>query len=77
MCCFSNIPSTAAAIDELAGIRQQPGENLHLFNKHKDLHWWCTKKLPHDEDYKLTLSTFCASLQDPISRKLSEKLWDE
>ena len=31
MCCFSGIPSTAAAIDELSHMRQQPGENLHVY----------------------------------------------
>ena len=78
LCCFSGIPNTAAAIDELAKIRQQPGQNLHVYiNKYKELHFWCTKKLPHHENYKLTLSSFSASLQDPIGRKLSKKLWDE
>ena len=28
MCCFSGIPSTVAAIDELSHMKQQPGENL-------------------------------------------------
>ena len=32
MCCFSGIPSTAAAIDELSHMRQQPGENLHVIS---------------------------------------------
>ena len=78
MCAFSGIPSTAAAIDELSCICQQPGQNLLIYiNKYRDLHWWCTKKLPHEETYKLTLSQFCSSLQDPIGRKLCEKLWDE
>ena len=33
-------------------------------------------KLPCEETYKLTLSQFCSSHQDPIGRKLCEKLWD-
>ena len=71
MCAFSGIPSTAAAIDELSCICQQPGQNLLIYiNKYRDLHWWCTKKLPYEETYKLTLSQFCSSLQDPIGRKL-------
>ena len=46
MCAFSGIPSTAAAIDELSHICQQPGQNLLIYiNKYRDLHWWCTKKL--------------------------------
>ena len=78
MCAFCGIPSTAAAIDELSCIHQQPGQNLLIYiNKYRDLHWWCTKKLPREETYKLTLSQFCSSLQDPIGRKLCEKLWDE
>ena len=78
MCAFSGIPSTAAAIDELSHIHLQPGQNLLIYiNKYRDLHWWCTKKLPHEETYKLTLSQFCSSLQDPIGRKLCEKLWDD
>ena len=78
MCAFSCIPSTAAAIDELSHIHQQPGQNLLIYiNKYRDIHWWCTKKLPHQETYKLTLSQFCSSLQDPIGRKLCEKLWDD
>ena len=78
MCAFSGIPSTAAAINELSCIHQQPGQNLLIYiNKYRDLHWWCTKKLPWEETYKLTLSQFCSSLQDPIGRKLCEKLWDE
>ena len=78
MCAFSSIPSTAAAIDELSCIHQQPGQNLLIYiNKYRDLHWWCTKKLPREKTYKLTLSQFCSSLQDPIGRKLCEKLWDE
>ena len=53
---------------------QQPGQNLLIYiNKYRDLHWWCTKKLPQEETYKLTLSQFCSSLQDPIGRKLWEK----
>ena len=28
MCCFSGIPTTAAAIDELSHMKQEPGENL-------------------------------------------------
>ena len=72
MCAFSGIPSTAAAID------QQPGQNLLIhINKYRDLHWWCIKKLPCEETYKLTLSQFCSSLQDPIGRKLCKKLWDD
>ena len=71
MCAFSGIPSTAAAINELSCIHQQPGQNLLIYiNKYRDLHWWCTKKLPREETYKLTLSQFCSSLQDPIGRKL-------
>ena len=67
-----------AAIDELSRICQQPGQNLLIYiNKYRDLHWWCTKKLPQEETYKLTLSQFCSSLQDPIGRKLCEKLWDD
>ena len=78
MCAFSGIPSTAAAINELSRIHQQPGQNLLIYiNKYRDLHWWCTKKLPQEETYKLILSQFCSSLQDPIGRKLCEKLWDE
>ena len=78
MCAFSGIPSTVAAIDELSHICQQPGQNLLIYiNKYRDLHWWCTKKLPCEETYKLTLSQFCSSLQDPIGRKLCEKLWDD
>ena len=78
MCAFSGIPSTAAAIDELSHICQQPGQNLLIYiKKYRDLHWWCTKKLPCEETYKLTLSQFCSSLQDPIGRKLCEKLWDD
>ena len=79
MCAFSGIPSTAAAIDELSHISQQPGQNLLIYiNKYRDLHWWCTKKLPQEETYKFTLSQFCSSLQDPIGRKLfCEKLWDD
>ena len=77
MCAFSGIPSTVAAIDELSHICQQPGQNLIYINKYRDLHWWCTKKLPWEETYKLTLSQFCSSLQDPIGRKLCEKLWDD
>ena len=78
MCAFSGIPSTAAAINELSCIHQQPGQNLLIYtNKYRDLHWWCTKKLPWEETYKLTLSQFCSSLQDPIGRKLCEKLWEE
>ena len=47
MCAFLGIPSTAAAIDELSHICQQPGQNLLIYiNKYRDLHWWCTKKLP-------------------------------
>ena len=47
MYAFSGIPSTAAAIDELPCIHQQPGQNLLIYiNKYRDLHWWCTKKLP-------------------------------
>ena len=53
-------------------------KNLLIYiNKYRDLHWWCTKKSPHEETYKLTLSQFCSSLQDPIGRKLYEKLWDD
>ena len=78
MCAFSGIPSTAAAIDELSHICQQPGQNLLIYiNKYKDLHWLCTKKLPCEETYKLTISQFSSSLQDPIGRKLCEKLWDD
>ena len=78
MCAFSGILSTAAAIDELSCIHQQPGQNLLIYiNKYRDHHWWCTKKLPCVETYKLTLSQFCSSLQDPIVRKLCNKLWDE
>ena len=78
MCAFSGIPSTAAAIDKLSHIHQQPGQNLLIYiNKYRDLHWWCTKKLPHEEMYKLTLSQFCSSVQDPIGRKLCKKLWDD
>ena len=67
-----------AAIDELSCICQQPGQNLLIYiNKYRDLHWWCTKKLPKEETYKLTLSQFCCSLQDPIGRKLCKKLWDD
>ena len=78
MCAFSGIPSTAAAINELSCIHQQPGQNLLIYiNKYRDLHWWCSKKLPWEETYKLTLSQFCSSLQDPIGRKLCKKLWDE
>ena len=77
MCAFLGIPSTAAAIDELSHICQQPGQNLLIYiNKYRDLHWWCTKKLPCEETYKLMLSQFCSSLQDPIGRKLCKKLWD-
>ena len=77
MCAFFGIHSIAAAIDELSCICQQPGQNLLIYiNKYRDLHW-CTKKLPHEETYKLTLSQFCSSLQDPIGRKLCEKLWDD
>ena len=77
MSAILGIPSTAAAIDELSHIHQQPGQNLLIYiNKYRDLHWWCTKKLPCEETYKLTLSQFCSSLQDPIGRKLCEKLWD-
>ena len=55
MCAFSGIPSTAAAIDELSHICQQPGQNLLIYiNKYRDLHCWCTKKLPCEETYKLT-----------------------
>ena len=47
MCAFSGIPSTAAAINELSCIHQQPGQNLLIYiNKYRNLHWWCTKKLP-------------------------------
>ena len=47
MCAFSGIPRTAAAIDELSCICQQPGQNILMYiNKYRDLHWWCTKKLP-------------------------------
>ena len=47
MCAFSGIPNTAAAIDELSCIHQKPGQNLLIYiNKCRDLHWWCTKKLP-------------------------------
>ena len=54
MCAFSGIPSTAAAIDKLSCICQQPGQNLLIYiNKYRDLHWWCTKKLPCEETYKL------------------------
>ena len=50
ICAFSGIPSTAAAIDELSRIYQQPVQNLLIYiNKYRDLHWWCTKKLPHEE----------------------------
>ena len=77
MCAFSGIPSTAAAIDKLSHIHQQPGQKLIYINKYRDLHWWCTKKLPCEETYKLTLSQFCSSLQDPIGRKLCKKLWDK
>ena len=78
MCAFSGIPSTAATIDKLSHICQQPGQNLLIYiNKYRDLHWWCTKKLPCQETYKLTPSQFCSSLQDPIGRKLCEKLWDK
>ena len=78
MCAFSGIPSTAAAIDELSHICQQPGQNLLIYiNKYRDLHWWCTKKLPWEETYKLTLRQFCSSLQDPTGRKLCKKLWDD
>ena len=78
MCAFSGIPSTVAAIDELSCICQQPGQNLLIYiNKYRDLHWWCTKKLPQEETYKLTLSQFCSSLQDPIGRKLCKKLLDD
>ena len=78
MCAFSGIPSTALAIDELSHICQQPGQNLLIYiNKYRDLYWWCTKKLPRKETYKLTLSQFFSSLQDPIGRKLCKKLWDD
>ena len=78
MCAFSGIPSTVAAIDELSHICQQPGQNLLIYiNKYRDLYWCCTKKLPQEETYKLTLSQFCSSLQEPIGRKLCEKLWDD
>ena len=74
MCAFSGIPSNATAIDELPHICQQPGQILLIYiNKYRDLHWWCTKKLPCEETYKHTLSQFCSSLQDPIGRKL----WDD
>ena len=63
MCTFSGIPSTAAAIDELSRSRQQPGQNLIYINKYRDLHWWCTKKLPQEETYKLTMSQFCSRTQ--------------
>ena len=67
MCTFSDISSAAAAIDKLTKMKQKPGQNLQVYiNKYKDLHWWCTKKLPAQEMYKLILSSFCASLQDPI-----------
>ena len=40
MCAFSGIPSTAAAINELSHIHQQPGQNLLIYNnKYRDLHW--------------------------------------
>ena len=69
MCAFSGISSTAAAIDELSCICQQPGQNLLIYiNKNRDLHCWCIKKLQCKETYKLTLSQFCPSLQDPIGR---------
>ena len=78
MCAFSGILGTVAAIDELSHICQQPGQNLLIYiNKYRDLHWWCTKKLPCEETYKLTLSQFCSSLQDPIGRKFCGKLWDD
>ena len=78
MCAFSGIPSTAAAIDKLSHMCQQPGQNLLTYiHKYRDLHWWCTKKLPWEETYKLTLSQFCSPLQDPIGRKLCKKLWDD
>ena len=78
MCAFSGIPSTTAAIDELSCIWQQPGQNFLIYiSKYRDLHWWCMKKLPQEETYKLTLSQFCSSLQDPIGRKLCKKLWDD
>ena len=77
MCAFSGIPSTAAAIDKLSHVCQLPGQNLLIYiNKYRDLHWWCTKKLPWEEIYKLTFSQFCSPLQDPIGRKLYKKLWD-
>ena len=53
MYCFSGIPSTAAAIDELSCMR----------------HWWCMKKLPKHENYKLKLSSFCSSLQEESSER--------
>ena len=78
MCAFSGILSTAAAIDKLSCIHQQPGQNLLIYiNKYRDLHWWCTKKLTCEETYKLTLSQFCFSLQHLIGRKLCKKLWDK
>ena len=78
MCTFSGIPSTAAAIDELSAYINNLVRTLLIYiNKYRDLHWWCTKKLAHEETYKLTLSQFCSSLQDPIGRKLCEKLWDD
>ena len=78
MCCFSGIPSTAAAINKLHHIRQQPGENLWVYiNKWKELYWLCTEKLPKHKLYKMAVSSFCSSLQDPISKKLCEKLLDE
>ena len=72
------LPHDCLAINELACIRQQPGQNLLVYiNKFRDLHWWCSNKLPCDGDYKLTISLFCSSLQDPIGKKLCKKLWDE
>ena len=78
MCFFWVFQAQAAAIDELSCICQQPGQNLLIYiNKYRELHWWCTKKLPWEETYKLTLSQFCSSLKDLIGRKLCEKLWDD
>ena len=59
-------------------MKQQPGDNLCIYiNKWKELHWWCTKKLPKAWKLQDDSVIFLLLLQDPNGRKLCVNLWDE
>ena len=57
MCAFLGIPSTQQQplSETCPAYGKQPGQNLLIYiNKYRELHWWCVKKLPWEETYKLT-----------------------